>query len=237
MLLYRSGWPLKRVLHICVQRLNRVENAVRASGPTPERAPKYEDFARVVDLMAELNHRGQLDLVYMPTPTSESARIVMWVDPEAFRLPEMKELWKLLGLVPEKNFYPVTYPLVEQAAQRELDHLEVETRSVQGVLFFLSQAVEVPEVDVQAGRVTVTRTQVGEVFDWKNVTRQFLRIQSTPTRPAQAANSVQYRGTWFYIDDSDLSSKSTFALLTQLVALQSGEVTRLMPILTLPVGK
>jgi len=42
--------------------------------------------------------------------------------------------------------------------------------------------------------------------------------------------------------DTDLwklgvSAKSTFALLTQLVALQSGEVTRLTPILTLPVGR
>jgi hypothetical protein len=39
MLLYRSGWPLKRVLSLCVQRLGRVENAARASGPTPEEAP------------------------------------------------------------------------------------------------------------------------------------------------------------------------------------------------------
>jgi hypothetical protein len=238
MLLYRSGWPLKRVLHLCVQRLNRLENAARASGPTPELAPRYEEFALVLELIAELNHRGQLDLVYETLPTTkESARIVMEVDPEAVRLPETQELWKRLRLVPEKVHYPVTYQLVEHAGERELDHLEVETRSLLGVLFFLSQAVEAPAVDIQAGRITITRTQRGEVFDWKNVTRQLLRIQSTATRPARPATSVQYRGSWFYLADSDLSSKSTFALLTQLVALQSGEVTRLTPVLTVPVGK
>lgn len=238
MLLYRSGWPLKHVLQMGVQRLNRVENAVRASGPTPGLAPKYEDFARVVDLMAELNHRGLLELVYAaPTPTNQQARIMLQIEASAFNLPETQECCKLLGLVPEKKQYPVTLPLVEEAGQRELDHLEVETRSVQGVLFFLSQAVEVPETHVQAGRVTVTRTQGGEVFDWKNVTRDLLRVQSASTRPTAPAMSVHYRGTWFYIDDADLSSKSTFALLTQLVALQSGEISRLTPVLTLPIGE
>jgi hypothetical protein len=238
MLLYRSGWPLQRVLQIGAQRLNRIQNAVRASGPTQGQAPEYKDFARAVELMAKLNHRDHLNLVYAaPTPTGESARIVMQVDTEAFRLPEMQELSKLLGLVKDMKQYPVTPSLVEEAGQREFDHLELETRSLLGVLFFLSQSVEVPDTHVQAGQVTVTRTQTGEVFDWKNVTRELLRIQCSPTRQAQTAISVQYRGTWFYVDDSDLSSKSTFALLAQLVALQSSEVSRLTPVLTLPAGK
>lgn len=238
MLLYRSGWPLKRILRLCVQRLNRVENAVRASGPTPERAPKYEEFADVVELMIWLNQRGYLDLVYeAPPKTDEAARIVMQINSEAFPLPETQQLLKRLELVPGKIHYPVTYQLVEHADKGGLDHLEVETRSLLGVLFFLAQAVEAPETDVGAGRVTVTRTEAGEVFDWKKVVRQLMRIQSSPSRPANAAASVWYRGSWFFIDDSDLGSKSTFALLTQLVALQSGEVTRLAPVLTLPVGK
>ncbi len=238
MLLYRSGWPLKRVLRLCVVRLNRVENAVRASGPTPELAPKYEEFARVVDLMAELNHRGLLDFVYETTQTTEeAARIVMQVAPGAFRLQETQELLKLLTLVPGKVHYPVTYQVVEHAEEGKLDHLEVDTRSVLGLMFFLSQAVEAPLGDVEAGRVTVTRTQAGEVFDWKNVTRRLIRIQSSPNRQPGAAIGTHYRGSWFFIDDSDLSSKSTFALLTQLMALQSGEVASMIPVLTLPVGK
>jgi len=237
MLLYRSGWPLKRVLRLCVQRLNRVEGAVRASGPTPEVAPKFEDFTRVLDLMGELNDRGYLDLVYETPPVAgQPARIVMQVANEAFALPETQELWQLLGLVPGQKHYPLTYTLVEHAGARELDHLEVETRSLLGVLFFLSQAVEPPGADAQAGRVTVTRTQAGEVFDWKNVTRQLLQIHSATDRPARAAASVWYRGSWFYIDDSDLSSKSTFSLITQLLAVQSTEVQRMVPVLTLPVG-
>jgi hypothetical protein len=32
---------------------------------------------------------------------------------------------------------------------------------------------------------------------------------------------VPYRGSWFYIPDDDLEGKSTFVLLTQIIALHS----------------
>lgn len=44
------------------------------------------------------------------------------------------------------------------------------------------------------------------------------------------------RGSWFYIDDSDLDSKSTFSMLMQLFALQSGNSDGMTPVLTIPVG-
>ena len=48
--------------------------------------------------------------------------------------------------------------------------------------------------------------------------------------------SVQYRGRWYAIYDNDLSSKTTFALLSQLFAMQSGNIRSAGPVLTLPVG-
>lgn len=48
---------------------------------------------------------------------------------------------------------------------------------------------------------------------------------------------VRHRGSWFFIDAADLDSKSTFSLLSQLLALQSGEVPSQAPVLTLPVGR
>ncbi|WP_293688025.1 hypothetical protein [Thiolapillus sp.] len=48
--------------------------------------------------------------------------------------------------------------------------------------------------------------------------------------------AVHSRGSRFYIDDSDLESKSTFSLPGQLFALQSGQLKSTAPVLTLPVG-
>jgi hypothetical protein len=202
-------------------------------------APPYQDFARAARLAADLNHRGELDLVYETAPEAGGTpRIALQLNDATAAQPEAAELLKLLGLAAGHARYPVTYQVVEgDAGAAGLDHLEVETRSLLGVLFFLAQAVETPEEDVRAGRVTITRTPTGEAFDWTAVTRELMRVRSATAPPARTAAQVRYRGSWFYIDDADLSSKSTFTLLTQLVALQSGEVARLTPVLTLPVTK
>jgi len=88
---------------------------------------------------------------------------------------------------------------------------------------------------VPAGRVTVTRDGDGQPFDWSRVTGDLLVIKSQAERPANAAVAVPYRGSWFYIDDSDMNSKNTFMLLGALTALQSGSIERSGPLLTLPV--
>jgi hypothetical protein len=95
----------------------------------------------------------------------------------------------------------------------------------------------VPPADEARGVVTVTRYEDGTVFDWSKVTGNLLTVRSQATRPSQASVAVQYRGQWFYIDDADLPSKSTFALLDQIFALQAGKIERVQPLFTLPLSR
>jgi len=62
-----------------------------------------------------------------------------------------------------------------------------------------------------------------------------MRIASSSMPPDNAYVAVRYRGSWFYVNDSDLTSKSTFSLLMQLFALRAGDVKSAGPVLTLPV--
>ena len=103
-------------------------------------------------------------------------------------------------------------------------------------LFYVSQSVEVPQADIDAGRVTTTKYPDGRVFDWAEVTGNLMRIRYSTLPPRNAYMKIYYRGKWFYIDDSDLESKSTFSLLMQLFMLQAGDVKYTAPLLTLPVG-
>ena len=82
----------------------------------------------------------------------------------------------------------------------------------------------------------MTKTPDGEVFDWQEVTTELLRIRSKTDEPDQASISIHFRDSWFYIDDSDLGSKSTFSLLAQIYSLQSGRVKSIAPLLTIGVG-
>jgi hypothetical protein len=104
-----------------------------------------------------------------------------------------------------------------------------------GAMYFLSLGVEPPPKDERAGRVTVTLDEGGSRFEWTNVTKDLLRIQSSDDRPENAYTGISYRGSWFFIDDSDLESKSSFSLLAQLIVLQAGDVELTGPVLTLPV--
>ena len=63
-----------------------------------------------------------------------------------------------------------------------------------------------------------------------------MRSHTERSRPAGASVAVQHRGRWFYIDDVDQTTKSTFLLLGQLFTLQAGDVEEVKPVLTLPVG-
>ena len=111
------------------------------------------------------------------------------------------------------------------------------TRSVVGVLFYLSQSVEVPEEHVAEGLVTQTRTPEGDDFDWGDrVMKDFFEVRSSKTKPGRAAVAVPYRDYWFYIEDRDLQSKSTFSLLGQLISLKAGDAVKTSPLLTLPIG-
>jgi hypothetical protein len=105
-----------------------------------------------------------------------------------------------------------------------------------GVLYFLSQAVEVPAPDIQAGLVTVTEDGQGRPFDWSRVTGKVMHIRSQQDWPKRAYIAVQHRGWWFYIADDDPSSKATFNLLNILFSLQAATGKGKSRILTLPVG-
>ena len=64
--------------------------------------------------------------------------------------------------------------------------------------------------------------------------RGLFRVHGSASRPEHAFLEVQYRGYWFYIDDTDLESKSSYTLLAQLFSLQSASGSMQGPVLTIP---
>lgn len=230
LLLTNSGWSVERVFRLCVRSLNGVLNAPSASGPTPADAPVFEDFLRTTRLLRALQKRRVLSLAHTEGSTDES-KLVLEIAPEALDSPELLELTKLLRLTPGRQRYNI-----ENKATTDPETIGIVTRSLMGSLFYVAHGVDVPDEDFEYGRVRVTRTPDGEVFDWSRLSRGLLEIRSNDDQPNDAATHVPYRGSWFYIADSDIDSKATFTLLAQLFALSAGEIPSMAPILTLPVG-
>lgn len=230
-LLYHSGWSIERIFQLCFQRMNNIKNAPGASGPTPKRAPQFKKFLAAIKHLGELQSQDILNLSY--NNENESPQIILHIADEGKNLEAAQEFSRALNIEPGRKKYVITF----SPKQNESEQIRVVTRSLLGVLFYLSQGVEAPEQDVKEGKVTRTLKKSGEVFDWKEVTGELLRVRSKSNRPDNATLRVFYRGTWFFIKDSDLKSKSTFSLLSQIFSLQAGKIKDTTPLLTLPVGQ
>ena len=232
MLLYNAGWSAERLFRVCVQRINGLENAASASGPTPSYVPAFEDFVQMTKLLRKLQLEGRVHLIFDIHDNGSKATPMLIIEDDAVNNPDVNELYRMLKLKPGSTKCPLTTDLQHSRS----DVLRIEMRSLNGILYYLSSGVQVPTSHIARGKVTITRYEDGRVFDWNDLMEDLLNVYVSRLKPRNSFVTIFYRGHYFYIDDSDLNSKSTYGLLIQLVALQSGDQKRAVPLLTLPIG-
>ena len=229
-LLSNSGWSIERLLRLMVNRMNGLPNAPRASGPTPSDPPLYEKFIDAVKLMRHLQKKGMLRLGYQKTENEHTP--VMVIDSEARATKETLKLKEMLGLAIGKD----TFTIDARGDRPRSESLGIDLRSLLGTFFFASHGVEVPGDDLEMGRAMTTKDESGNPFEWSLVVGDLVSIRSQTNKPDNAQVAIKYRGSWFYINDSDLNTKYSFLLLDQLAALLGGKTDKAGPLLTLPVS-
>ena len=130
-------------------------------------------------------------------------------------------------------------PFLKDAPKAGLAGLDLETRSLLQVLYFVANGVDVPASHLASGEAPLTRGADGGAFDWNQVLGGLFQVGSACGKkpPANAHVAILYKGYWFYIDERDRDSKATFSLLVELSRLQlSGDKAGTGPVLTLPIG-
>jgi hypothetical protein len=224
-----SGWSARRVFGLSVERINGLENAPSASGPTPSAAPNHtEKFNRLLQLIEEVAHEQLL----VPRINPQTKELQLQIKSSAeFRL-QIREIKDLLGLDQNLDIFQVNNDFLRFSS----DTISIRTRSLMSIFFYMSHHVDVPQSHKEAGLVTVTRNKDGSEFDWGTTPAgNTFHIRQSEEQPKLAFVAIPYRGRWFYLADNDLESKSTFMLLMQLFRLQAGAATSAGPTLTLPV--
>lgn len=240
MLFSQTGWSVERLLLLCVQRINDVENAASATGPTPSTKPSFEAFRDLAARLRRLSIAGRFGMNwdFGEDPSVQSAyHMKFWLkppeDPSDPLAADVAAVREALRIDPGLDEYPLTpFP-----HNRRPDEVGMRGRSLLGVLYFLSQSVEAPKEHADAGLVTVTLDRDGRPFDWDTLLKDTMRIHASKARPTNAFVAVTHRGWWFYIADDDLASKSSLSLLNFLFSLQSASGKGKSPVLTLPVGR
>lgn len=238
--LTHSGWSIERVFNITVQQINDIPNAPTAAGPTPDFVPEYEDFHKLTYNLRTLQMAGLIQLG--SDPRHDPTKLSVILDPgktqyihiekdERYRA-EIEELYRMLNVSTVYHDISITTNFLKDYQD---NRIKLKPRTLLGSLFYLSQAVQVPREHINKGLVTTTAYCDGTPFNWCTLSGQEMVIQSSKSKPKDAAIKVYYRGHWFYIEDSDLQSKSSFMLISKLFDIKAAGGGPAIPQLTIPV--
>lgn len=229
LVLSQSGWNAERLLGIAVERVNDLDNAARASGPTPPAAPASRQFRRFAELWGLLQRKDRIQLGANPENTRE---ILVRFAPEPY-YDEVVEIKRMLGLPVDRDVFRIGQNFLDASPGL----IKIRTRSLMSVLFYLSQTVQVPEEHRRKGLVTLTHRDDGHEYDWTESIGRLFSVRASATRPKDAYLAVPYRNYWYYIADDDLEAKTTFLLIDQLFNLQGGQSQAQLPTLTIPATR
>ncbi|WP_133130107.1 hypothetical protein [Legionella yabuuchiae] len=167
-------------------------------------------------------------------PITPRASIDIVIDDNYRNSPKVLRLYKLLGFKDRpKVIHLVNDPSI---ASDEDDIVAFKQRTFLSALYYLRNAVEVTPEMIKCGLVDIPRYPNGQYYDMTNITKGILHIYTSKTRPrCDVSVSVYYRNHWFFIRDSDISSKRTFAMMQLLFNLLASERATQAPVITVPV--
>ena len=129
--------------------MDKLKNAPSASGPTPKIAPKTNKFFKAAKLLREIQTQGGLEVAYRIF--DGEPQLVIYISNSFKNSPPANQFARLLNTNLGKMSYVFSSPSI-----KDNESIDIVTRSLLGVMFYLSQAVEVPEQDVTEGKVAVT---------------------------------------------------------------------------------
>jgi hypothetical protein len=220
--LIHTGWPADRIFETFVGSVNSHSNV-----QLEQNKHIHPDltFARFIKLLRSFQIEDALvidiktEQINDPlTPTS--AKMVATATHLGFRpervskelQEELAEAKQLLGLEPGANRFNVTWGAISNGPT----NLAFETRSMVELMVVLAANVQVPEKDLEEGRVPKLKSIPK---DNTSGLTPLMTIRSGSSAPSDAYASCEYRGQWFWIEDTDLDSKMTFAYLSLLLTL------------------
>ncbi len=222
-----------------LQQLNLVElsfeqEEIEVSGPISAAKVELNDILKA--------NADDYKLVYRDdTKTYQLKKIerhlVLRFSRDAIQHPELKKIIKRLNLAPDFQTYRILNAPGAQIKTaeipQELRHLILSTRSVLGTMAYLAQGVNIPEEHTEAGVVAAFEAESSTA-----ILSDLFHVNVKKEKPRQGGLAVPYKGYWFYIDETDVTSKRTMGVLNSLIRLKvRASSAQNIPVLTLPVGQ
>jgi hypothetical protein len=219
----QAGYAADFILGLTVESLNGVRNRSAAGGTIRAADP---EFARVQQLLREVQVAGGVGMRVEEDKAKGSTAVLFFQrdDLPADIQEKSAEIRRLLRLQADQQKFVLTYSPMRGAG----NELAVNSRSLLQILQAFSSYVDVPERDLQ------DRIAAPTVANASTEQRQVGRIRSGPTRPESSYVAVQYRGNWFWVEDSDwLTKRALTAVMFFFTLADTGSPDKL-PLITIP---
>lgn len=200
----QSGWSASRWLNLTTTHINGIRNSVNTAN---RQLPADKEFKTVLQLLEIMQEKSIISLDVGAEEESKNINVFFpqEIADDTIRL-TVDKFKKILNLSSDINRFPIRYG----SFQKDRKEIYLQTHSLLEILMALSHNVDVP----------VEHILEGKTYDSGNAeTNIKLKIHSSEDKPANAFVMVKNRGYWFYIDDSDWESKTTFGIVQVLLNL------------------
>ncbi len=219
--LVQGGWPAELILRMTVHSINGIENAWAGPSRRRQADPEFNELLRV---WARLRDARVLGL--RRSAKEEGAQILVYVNQQKINDAVARDLeffYRTLDIDPEARDVRLSYGLIPD----DPNEIVVLTASILELMNELAWRIDVPPEHLEEGR-TIS-SFVREDSD----VGPLIAVHYAEERPEDAFVSIESRGFWFYIDDRDVPSKRTFALVQILLSLTDTSTTARGPVVSI----
>lgn len=216
--LMQGGWQANLVFRTVVGSVNGLRNASAGVAADP-------GFEELVEALSRIQRAGNIGIRVEPRNGGGGVLAVLRKGDGAELGADSLRIRELTGLEEDVSEFEIAYGLIPK------NHREVAmlTRSMMEIMLQLGFGIEIPAAHAADGRVLPGQRQDGDAW-----AKPLVRIHSGTTAPVDAYAAVPYKDYWYWIDDTDITSKGRFTFLMILFSLAETGQTTAAPVVTVP---
>ena len=225
--LLESGYPADHVLRICVQNIQGLRNC--RNGPLVQQDADAA-FYELINLLVKLKGTNGFTIRRTGRDRAAGRSLIFKTPGNETAARHLRRIKQLLELDPTQD----EFPFISGSVALNHEEITILSRSIMQIMTEFAAFIDVPEADIAEGRVYAIDQEAAQA---DHHLPPLIRVHNSLAEPERPHVAVPYRGSWFWIDDRDIHSKTMFYFLMVLFSsTERGDSEQAAPIISVPTN-